>query len=365
MRKDIAIIDADLLDNGTRHPNLALMKISGYMKAEGHNVNLLLDYKDIEKYDQVFLSKVFNFTNIPINLEKYKNISYGGTGFFGEHAPWLEDCIEHHMPDYNLYNEYVEKELSRGIKASSLSDYTDYSIGFTTRGCFRKCSFCVNKKYDKVFRHSKVEEFFDPSRKRIYLWDDNFLAYSGWRDVLEELEATKRSFQFRQGLDVRLMTEEKAKRFSEMKYYGDYIFAFDFLKDKELIDKKLKLWRTYNRKTTKLYVLCGYESQDVNDIISIFERIVVLMKNGCIPYIMRYEDYKNSEFRGLYINIARWCNQPNFFKKKSFRDFCESNQNPESDKKCASMRYLEEFEKKHPEVAKKYFDLRYEDLIEV
>ena len=29
MSKEIGIIDADLLDNGTRHPNLALMKISG------------------------------------------------------------------------------------------------------------------------------------------------------------------------------------------------------------------------------------------------------------------------------------------------------------------------------------------------
>lgn len=29
---NIGIIDADFLDNGTRHPNLALMKISGYYK---------------------------------------------------------------------------------------------------------------------------------------------------------------------------------------------------------------------------------------------------------------------------------------------------------------------------------------------
>ena len=32
MPKTIGIIDADLLDNGTRHPNLALMKIRGYQK---------------------------------------------------------------------------------------------------------------------------------------------------------------------------------------------------------------------------------------------------------------------------------------------------------------------------------------------
>ena len=29
---NIGIIDADLLDKGTRHPNLALMKISAYYK---------------------------------------------------------------------------------------------------------------------------------------------------------------------------------------------------------------------------------------------------------------------------------------------------------------------------------------------
>ena len=37
----IGIIDADLMDNGTRHPNLALMKISGYYKEKGHDVNLI------------------------------------------------------------------------------------------------------------------------------------------------------------------------------------------------------------------------------------------------------------------------------------------------------------------------------------
>lgn len=31
----IGLIDADLLDNGTRHPNLALMKIAGYYKDTG------------------------------------------------------------------------------------------------------------------------------------------------------------------------------------------------------------------------------------------------------------------------------------------------------------------------------------------
>jgi hypothetical protein len=74
-------------------------------------------------------------------------------------------------------------------------------------------------------------------------------------------------------------------------------------------------------KTTKLYVLCAYESQDVLDIINTFERIKILMKYGCLPYIMRYEKYKNCEFQSLYTQLARWCNQPQFFKKSPSDNF--------------------------------------------
>ncbi|MEO2496104.1 hypothetical protein ABHA36_18155, partial [Clostridium paraputrificum] len=322
----VGLIDADLLDNGTRHPNLALMKISAYRKELGDEVELLENYNNIKDYDKVFISKVFTFTKVPINLEEYDNITIGGTGFFNDGGESLKDEIEHHMPDYTLYNKYIDKKIENGESRLRYKDYLDYSIGFTTRGCFRKCSFCVNKKYDRVHRHAKVSEFLDESRKKIYLWDDNFLAYPKWEEVLDELEATGKQFQFRQGLDIRLMTDKKAKRFSKVKYNGDFIFAFDNLKDKKEVTRGLSVWKKYNKKTTKLYVLSGYESQDEKDIENVFERIRILMKYQCLPYIMRYEEYKNSPYRGMYINLARWCNQPNFFKKKSFREFCEANQ---------------------------------------
>ena len=41
------------------------------------------------------------------------------------------------------------------------------------------------------------------------------------------------------------------------------------------------------------------------------------MKYGCLPYVMRYKDFENSPYRGTYINLASWCNQPHQFKKKS------------------------------------------------
>ena len=34
--KHIGLVDADLLCNGTRHPNLVLLKIAGYLKDNGY-----------------------------------------------------------------------------------------------------------------------------------------------------------------------------------------------------------------------------------------------------------------------------------------------------------------------------------------
>jgi hypothetical protein len=33
-----------------------------------------------------------------------------------------------------------------------------------------KCQFCVNQKYDHVFLHSPLEEFYDPARKKYVCW---------------------------------------------------------------------------------------------------------------------------------------------------------------------------------------------------
>lgn len=385
-KKKIGIIDADLLDHGTRHPNLALMKISGYYKdpdqengcGEDCEVELILDQFPIDTlfsyddcYDLIFVSKVFSFSKTPfdrlignvITKENpvYKKYHLGGTGFFENDAPNLPEKIEHHKPDYDLYLNWVEREIKNGHVASHYSDYVDYSIGFTTRGCFRKCKFCVNQKYNKAEKHSPIEEFLDETKPYIYLWDDNFLAYQGWEEILDSLEKTKKPFQFRQGLDIRLMTDRVAERLANTKYHGDFIFAYDHLKDHDAVVRGLKTWRKYTNRTTKLYVLSGFESQDEKDIISIFERIHTLMKFGCLPYIMRHENYKKSPYANLYIQIARWCNQPQFFKKKSFKEFCIANQEyHKGEGLCMAYKSLLLFEEKFPEISQKYFNLRFD-----
>lgn len=397
----IGLVDADLLCNGTRHPNLALLKIAGYLRDNGFirkdqiqdnedvNTYELLtndcNFEELKKFNHIYVSCVFTFTldDPPLLLsclmsdkKLMKRVHIGGTGSYAnlsvdegfaekreedmtklEKDEFLKTLtnksgskginMQTQMPDYHLYDEFVG--IMENVKSSPAyyKDYKEYSIGFLTRGCFRRCPFCVNKLERKALPYSNLSDFLDNEidettgklkRPYIYLWDDNFLASPYWEPLLDELIATGRPFQFRQGLDERLLAQNKrgedmAKKLASANYHGDFIFAFDNWFDRKLIVKALKIWKYYcPKKETKFYLFCGFRQTNTNDkafqldIAEIFMRICVLMRYGCLGYIMRHEDYKQSPMPNIYVQIARWCNQPGFFRNLSFWQFCYKNQ---------------------------------------
>ena len=383
----VGLVDADLLAKGTRHPNLALLKIAGFLNDNNVEFELILDSKaDVSKYTHVYLSRVFTFTPLPdfyvntIGSPDENKFHVGGTGFYVtetnvkefsrkrsedmrklEDDPFLCSLPNHRggsrqygidmarqMPYYHLYDSYVDMQVEKGFKREKYKDYLKYSIGFLTRGCIRHCPFCVNKMEKTITPYSELEWFLDDEvdkngkrvRPYIYLWDDNFLAsdYNVWKPLLQHLIDSKLPFQFRQGLDERMLAqsphgEEMAQMLSKSKYHGDFIFAFDNWRDRELIEKALKIWKRYNpKKGTKFYLFCGFmltndsHEKFYKDIWELFHRIKILMSYGCVGYVMRHEDYHKYEISNLYIQIARWCNQQAFYKKMSFWEFCYRNQ---------------------------------------
>ena len=50
----IGLVDADLLNGGTRHPNLVLLKLAGFLNDNGILFHLIIDKdEDVEKYTKV------------------------------------------------------------------------------------------------------------------------------------------------------------------------------------------------------------------------------------------------------------------------------------------------------------------------
>ena len=374
--KKVGLVDADLLDNGTRHPNLALLKIAGFLYDNNISFELIIDPDaDISQYSHIFMSRVFTFTKEPplyVNASKSEKRKFhlGGTGYYAneksvskfrelreedmnrlENDDFLNKLICKHsgkaginmatqMPYYHLYDEYIQKKVDEGFKRDKYKDYLYYSIGFLTRKCYRHCPFCVNKLEDGVVPYSKLEWFFDKTRPHVYFWDDNFLAapYEVWKPQLQYLIDHKISFQFRQGLDERQLAEsphgeEMAEMLGKSRYHGDFIFAFDNWKDRDLIERALKIWKRHNpKKGTKFYLFTGFMQSPENldkfyrDIWELFQRIKILMSYGCVGYVMRHEDYHKAPIENIYVQIARWCNQQAFYKKQSFWEFTYRNQ---------------------------------------
>lgn len=410
MYKCIGLVDADMLDNGTRHPNLVLMKLAGFFHDNHLLFELILDPNaDITRCSKIYMSRVFTFTKLPALYEKARatdkdeKFRLGGTGFYAdtksvrefrkkreEDMTRLENdeflnslpnlsggksygiSMQRQKPYYHLYDAFVRQQVQNGYKKEKYKDYQKYSIGFLTRGCVRHCPFCINKLEKQILPYSRLEWFLDDEcdkkgklvRPYIYLWDDNFLAAdrSIWEPLLQELIDSGRPFQFRQGLDERMLAQSPdgelmAQMLAKSKYHGDFIFAFDNWKDRELIEKALKIWKRYNpRKGTKFYLFCGYQltkdshEKFYNDIWELFQRIKILMSYGCVGYVMRHADYKKYEISNLYIQIARWCNQQQFYKKMSFWEFVYRNQSYWEEhslkkKNIPKLKTYEEFEK--------------------
>lgn len=312
------------------------------------------------KFDKIIISKVFTFSKFDENFlnildESGNNIvEYEGTGFYYDKAPALDECIEHCFPDYHLYDSWVQKMLNTGsCKKNELKYFTDFSIGFTTRGCIRQCSFCVNKNYKKCSVHSELNEFLDLERPYICLLDDNVFACQDWKEIFKSLNNSGKKFQFRQGLDERLLTEEKCEVLFNSNYYEHKIFAFDNIKDWNLIKSKLELIRNYSNEELRFYCFCAFphngesinEKFWVSDIIDLFKRIALLMNYNAIPYIMRHENYMSApdRYRGTYINIAAWCNQIHLFEKLSYKEYClKCQERSASNTICSTYRYYTE-----------------------
>lgn len=315
----IGLIDVD----GHNYPNLPLMKISAWHKAKGD----LVEWYDpflglVEEYDKVYMSKVFSFTPDYDRPIYAKEIEKGGTGyciemvdgkeiFHKERNKNLPKEIEHIYPDYSIYPEQTK----------------DTAYGFLTRGCPRDCNFCIVKDKEGLCSHkvADLSEFWR-GQKNIELLDPNLLACKEWKDLLQQLIDSKAKVNFNQGLDIRMMNEEKAEMLNQIPIKAIH-FAWDRYEDKDLILPKFKVFRKkskVNPHDLQVYVLVGDRQRKVTE--QDLYRIYWLRDNGYAPYVMIYEKYdlpKTHELKQLqrYVN-----NRFVFWSCNSFEEYMnESN----------------------------------------
>lgn len=137
------------------------------------------------------------------------------------------------------------------------------------------------------------------------------------------MESTGKRFAFKQGLDIRLTNREKAATLARAKYRGDITFAFDNIADERAFRRGAEAFRSECGKQAKAYLLCGFYKRGLDELRDLFKRLDVLAEYRILPYLMRHERYENDEFKAVYIDLARWLNQPGFYKKLAFSEFAQ------------------------------------------
>ncbi len=200
----------------------------------------------------------------------------------------------------------------------SIYPENDISYGFITRGCIRKCAFCfVPEKEGMIHKYDDVKRI--AKTKKVKFLDNNIMSYVDCNKEFEEIIRLGLKCQFNQALDLRLMDDKKAELLSKMNYLGEYIFAFDNIKELDLINRKFKLFKKYVSKDwkCKFFIYCN-DDMDLGDIMF---RVYWCMENKALPYLMRDLNCYSSKKRNFYIDLCAFCNQPNIFKKMPFKEF--------------------------------------------
>lgn len=300
-----------LLDVDSKIPNLALMKLSTFYKNKNIEVDFIkLNFNgypgkkkmkiiDGSAYKKIYCSNIFTVNQDYFKIINCNDVEIGGVGSINP-LKKLSPEIEYLELDYSLYPE------------------NDMSYGFITRGCIRNCYFCFVPKTE-----GKLSYYMDPKdiirHKKVVFMDNNFLAYDEHKEILKELKKLKVRCEFNQGLDIRLIDEENAKLLSDLNYIGEYLFAFDDVSYKPVIEKQLEIVKKYIKKEWRIkFYIYVHPDMTIKDTI---DRIEWCRENKCKPYLMRDKACWDTENSKFYMSLASYCNQPGFFKNMSFKTF--------------------------------------------
>jgi len=287
----------------SKFPPLGLMKIATYHKrlkkdkvvfVKGCSPNVRDEY-----WDRVYITTLFTYTwketIKTINFYRETLFSFSRKIFVGGILASLmpDDVFEATgiQPIEGLLNNPTKIDQKDNIIIDDLPpDYEmlnqvdfDYSnknayIGYSTRGCRRNCEFCaVNTFEPEYIPYINIKKIISEinsqngEKQNLLLMDNNVLFSEDFNKIIDDIKSAgflrgakiwktkrKRVVDFNQGLDARLLTEEKMKKLAEIPLEPMRL-AFDDIKYKDTYIKGVMLAHKFGQKNMSNYILYNYK----------------------------------------------------------------------------------------------------------
>lgn len=275
-------------DYYTRFPPLGLLKLSTWHKAQGHTVEFMRGVgKPQGRPDLVCVTSLFTYSWKPVHdaVAHYRMefpsalIQLGGiyASLMPEHAASTKAEIsiglvpeaEELLPDYTLVPDW------------------DASIVFTSRGCIRHCSFCSVPKIEPEFEpRSSVRSLIASWHRQVSIWDNNFLASPFASHILDELAELRKTVDFNQGLDARLVTPLLAEKLARIPQRLVRM-AYDSIGERRAVRKAIQHLSEAGVRKKKVVIYVLFNFRDSPD--DFLKRIQDLMDWDVTAYPMRFE----------------------------------------------------------------------------
>ena len=328
----------------TKYPPLGLMKIAAYHKRLNDRVVFVkgcIPEMRAERWDRIYVSSLFTYYwNQTVKAIVYyqKSVPRRSDVFVGGVlATLLQDDLES-TTNATVIPGLLDTPgiLDPGDKTKIDTLTPDYSIlsevnftyelqnsyiGYATRGCPNGCDFCAVHKIEPEFNGylplrrqvQLIEELYGGKRDLILL-DNNVLASDRFEDIIRDIKAlgfgkgatysyknnagristVNRYIDFNQGLDARLLTEEKMALLSEIALRPVRI-AFDDIRFRKLYEDKVRLAAKYGLKHLSNYILYNFEDQPIDfyDRLKINLDLNEELGLQIFSFPMRYVDLKS------------------------------------------------------------------------
>lgn len=280
-----------LINIDSKITNIALEKISAWHKLQGYDVEI----------------KDFNFlTGMFYNANDYESVWV--SCIFQKNKEKALSCKLYHKKCYvggsgvDIYGKLPQEIDNMRPKIN---------IGFTTRGCIRKCSFCiVPQKEGHIYKEGDIYDIWDKESKEIVLLDNNILALpEQFFDISNQIIKEKLKVDFNQGLDFRLLNKNIIEQLFKLKHIHEIRFAFDDILYYDIVEKALQLLKENGLKDykTRWYIYIGIK--DTFDTVK--KRMDLLKKYKQLAYVMRDEKVYDVEWCKM---LSAWGNWRGGFK---------------------------------------------------
>ena len=290
------------------------------LKKQGHTVKFAKGRKKLyEKFDEIYITTLFTFwykitiETILFYKHNYKDSKIRVGGIFASLMPEYIKKYTGIDPHFGLIKDAEEEAPDYSLVNS------DVSICFTSRGCIRKCGFCIVPKVEGSLKDvNNWINNIDTTKPIITFWDNNWFA-KGIEKVKKDVviirglvKAGVTEIDFNQGLDVRLFNEDFAKALQGLPI-KPMRFAFDNMTEDGYIQKAIDICQNYG--LTKKQKWCGngspvtiYTLYNFKDTpADFYYRIREIIKHGGMPFPMQYSphDDLNRKFVGEHWNLTQ------------------------------------------------------------